>query len=117
MSKKEQKVRFQTDFQGKPNIIERQFSQNVTVFYDMYQCFFSPRKKKVLTEKIFKILPEKICKCPRKNLKNCPRKKNCAREKISKITPERKKTLWARKKSKIPPEKIPKVPEKKSIYI
>ena len=41
MSKKEQKVRFQTDFQGKPNIIERQFSQNVTVFYARYSVFFS----------------------------------------------------------------------------
>ena len=38
--KKEQKVRFQTDFQGKPNIIERQFSQNVTVFYARYSVLF-----------------------------------------------------------------------------
>ena len=40
LSKKEQKVRFQTDFQGKPNIIERQFSQNVTVFYARYSVLF-----------------------------------------------------------------------------
>ena len=38
--KKEQKVIFQTVFQGKPNIIERQFSQNETVFYDRYSVFF-----------------------------------------------------------------------------
>ena len=29
LSKIEQKVRFQTDFQGKPNVTELQFSQNV----------------------------------------------------------------------------------------
>ena len=40
LSKKEQKVRFQTDFQGKPNIIERQFSQNVMIFYDRYIVLF-----------------------------------------------------------------------------
>ena len=59
--------------------------------------FFSPEKKKVLHEKIFKILPEKIGKCPRKNLKNCPRKKSCTREKISKITPEKKKYVGEKK--------------------
>ena len=35
-SKKGQNVRFQADFRGKPLIIERQFFQNVTVFYDRY---------------------------------------------------------------------------------
>ena len=39
---KEQKVRFQTDFQGKPNITVRQFSQNVTVFYVRYSVLSSP---------------------------------------------------------------------------
>ena len=40
-SKKEQYVRFQADFQGKPLIIERQFFQNVTVFMiGMYILFF-----------------------------------------------------------------------------
>ena len=38
--KKEQNVIFQTDFYGKPNIIERQFSQNVTVLYARYSVFF-----------------------------------------------------------------------------
>ena len=38
--KKEHNVRFQTDFYGKPNIIERQFSQNVTVLYVRYSVFF-----------------------------------------------------------------------------
>ena len=39
--KKENNVRFQTNFQGKANIIERQFSQNVTVFYARYSVFFN----------------------------------------------------------------------------
>ena len=41
LSKKEQKVRFQTDFYVNPNIIERQFSQNVTVLYARYSVFFN----------------------------------------------------------------------------
>ena len=39
-SKKEQNVRFQINFKGKPNITERQFSQSVTVFYDRYRVLF-----------------------------------------------------------------------------
>ena len=39
--KKEQKVRFQTDFQRKPLIMERQFSQNVTVFMLGTACFYN----------------------------------------------------------------------------
>ena len=39
-TKKEQNVRFQADFQEKTLIIERQFFQNVTVFYDRYILFF-----------------------------------------------------------------------------
>ena len=38
--KTEQNVRFQTNFLGKPDIIGRQFSQNVTVFYARYSLFF-----------------------------------------------------------------------------
>ena len=38
--KKQQNVRCQTDFQGKPNIIERHFSQNITVFYARYSMLF-----------------------------------------------------------------------------
>ena len=39
--KKEQNVRFQTNFQGKAYIIERQFSQYVTVFMLGTACFFN----------------------------------------------------------------------------
>ena len=54
MSKKEQKVRFQTEFQGKPNITERQFSQNLTVFnlrYSVlfYQVFSQKRNKREIS--------------------------------------------------------------------
>ena len=54
LSKKEQKVRFQTDFQGKPNITERQFSQNLTVFnlrYSVlfYQVFSQKRNKREIS--------------------------------------------------------------------
>ena len=82
-----------------------------------HQCFFFPEKKKVLHEKIFKILPEKICKCPRKNLKNCPRKKNCAREKISKITPEKKKSVGEKKIKNSTRENPKSTREKIHIYI
>ena len=41
LSKKEQNVRFQNDYQGKPLIIERQFSQNGTVFMVGTACFFN----------------------------------------------------------------------------
>ena len=39
-SKKEQNGRFQANSQGKTLIVERQYFQNVTVFYDRYICFF-----------------------------------------------------------------------------
>ena len=39
-TKKEQKVRFQTDFKENTLIIEQQFFQNVTVFNDWYILFF-----------------------------------------------------------------------------
>ena len=34
-------MKIQTNFQGKAHIIERQFSQNVTVFYARYSLFFN----------------------------------------------------------------------------
>ena len=40
LSKKRENVRFQTIFSGKSHIIERQFSQNVTVSYVRYSVFF-----------------------------------------------------------------------------
>ena len=40
LDKKEQNLRFQTNYQEKTLIIERQFFQNVTVFYDRYILFF-----------------------------------------------------------------------------
>ena len=38
---KEQNASFQTDFHGKPNILERLISQKATVFYDRYSVFFN----------------------------------------------------------------------------
>ena len=38
--KKDQNVRFPAKFQEKANIIERQFSQNVTVIYARYSAFY-----------------------------------------------------------------------------
>ena len=40
-SKKTTKREISDQFQGKAHIIERQFSQNVTVFYDRYSLFFN----------------------------------------------------------------------------
>ena len=42
LSKKEQKVTFQTKDQGKPYIIDRHFSQNVTIFYARHSVLFEP---------------------------------------------------------------------------
>ena len=80
------------------------------------QCFFSPRKKKFSTRKFSRICPRKFAIAREKILKTAREKKIVPVKKLAKLHP-RKKNLWARKKSKIPPEKIPKVPEKKSIYI
>ena len=46
--KKEQNVKFQINYQGNVYIIERQFSQNVTVFYARDGVFIKPvfRQKK-----------------------------------------------------------------------
>ena len=40
-AKREQNMRLQTDFDGKPNIIERQILQNVTFFILGTACFFN----------------------------------------------------------------------------
>ena len=86
------------------------------IVYPDQRFFFSPRKKKFSTRKFSRFCPRKFASAREKILKTAREKKVVPVKKFAKLHP-REKNLWARKKSKIPPEKIPKVPEKKSIYI
>ena len=56
-TKKEQNVRFQAGFQEKTLIIERQFFQNVTVFYDrnilFFGCFCQKKEQNVIFQTNF----------------------------------------------------------------